>query len=285
MSTVLLTQVLPVVLGLIMLCVGIRLTPADFYRVFRQPLKISVGLVLQLLGLPLLAVGLMAVFPLPESVAIGIWLLALSPGGATSNAISPLCGGDGALSISMTAISSMVIPVTLPLLLPLALPGAVLAMPFMQTFMQVALVTMVPVILGMGIRRVAGGSRVDGWQSMLEKLSFAGLLLTVLLVIIVNLQVLDQLLSVASAVSLLLCLAGMLLGYLGSRFWPSDKKLPATYMVEVGMQNAGTAIFVATALMNRPEYALTPLLYGILMNLPVVAFICWHRRRLPLASH
>ena len=279
------TTVLPVALAFIMFCVGTSLSSRDFLRVFHYPGQIGMGLALQLLGLPLLALSITTLVPMPETVAIGLWLLALAPGGATSNAITQLCGGNSALSITLTAISSLIIPISIPLLLPFGMPGTQLDMPFLSTVMQLVIVTLLPVILGMMVRKRVGNDKINSVQPLLQRVAFMTLLATVVIIVLANLKVLEQLISIASAAALLLCLSGMLLGFLVGQLWPSQSKLPITYCIEVGIQNAGTAIFVAAVLLQKPELALTPLLYGILMNIPVVALIIFQQKRRALVSH
>lgn len=109
MSQAMLTIGLPLALAWMMFCVGLTLTLADFKRVGQYPSVAFAGLCAQLLGLPAIAFVLVYMLNLPEVVAIGLWILALAPGGASSNAISHLAGGDAALSITMTAISSLII--------------------------------------------------------------------------------------------------------------------------------------------------------------------------------
>ncbi|WP_426417692.1 bile acid:sodium symporter family protein [Aestuariirhabdus sp. LZHN29] len=277
MSQTLMTLLLPIALGWIMLCVGLTLSPADFRRVLSTPGQVVTGLILQLLGLPLLALAIVSLLGLSGTVAIGLWLLALAPGGATSNAISQLCGGDAALSITLTAISSLVVPVTLPLLLPLILIGADLQLDYKTAVLQLLVVTVVPVVAGMGVRQIAL-ARVRKLQPLLQRTAFLALLLTVVVIVLANQQVVAYLWSQAALAALLLCVSGMGLGYLVSTRWKNRRALAPTFAVEVGIQNAGTAIFVAAVILQRPELALTPLVYGILMNIPAFALILWQQR-------
>ncbi|WP_299014476.1 bile acid:sodium symporter family protein [uncultured Photobacterium sp.] len=279
MAQTMLTVALPLALAWMMFCVGLTLSIADFRRVALFPGRVLLGLSAQLLGLPLLAFAIIYFFSLPEPVAIGLWLLALAPGGASSNAITHMSGGDSALSISMTAISSLVIPVSLPLILTLVVPDAQLVFSLKTAILQLAAVTLVPVLLGMAIKHWARGPWLDSFSRFAGRSSLVALFSTVVVTVAANTAVFHQLFTVASVAAISLCLAGMLLGVGIAKLLHGDKTVVKTLAIEVGIQNAGTAIFVAVVQLQRPELALTPLLYGVLMNLPAFAIIYFYQRR------
>ncbi|WP_394209938.1 bile acid:sodium symporter family protein [Enterovibrio calviensis] len=286
MSQTMLTIGLPIALAWMMFCVGLTLSLADFKRVLQFPGKISAGLAAQLIGLPLIAYGLIQLLNLPPVVAVGLWILALAPGGASSNAISHLAGGDSALSITMTAISSLIIPfslplllpIVLPLLLPIVLPDVAATLPVKTAILQLVAVTLMPVVLGMLLKRFIIATWFDKFTHAAGRTALWALFFTVAITLAANTKVFYQLFSVASLAVLLLCLLGMGLGALVAKGFGDDAKLTKTFSIEVGIQNAGTAIFVAVVQLQQPELALTPLLYGILMNIPVVLLIARYRR-------
>ncbi|MEZ8142343.1 Na(+)-dependent transporter [Enterovibrio norvegicus FF-33] len=278
MSQTMLTIGLPIALAWMMFCVGLTLSLADFKRVLQFPGKISAGLAAQLIGLPLIAYGLIQLLNLPPVVAVGLWILALAPGGASSNAISHLAGGDSALSITMTAISSLIIPFSLPLLLPIVLPDVAATLPVKTAILQLVAVTLMPVVLGMLLKRFIIATWFDKFTHAAGRTALWALFFTVAITLAANTKVFYQLFSVASLAVLLLCLLGMGLGALVAKGFGDDAKLTKTFSIEVGIQNAGTAIFVAVVQLQQPELALTPLLYGILMNIPVVLLIARYRR-------
>ncbi|MGF1724078.1 bile acid:sodium symporter family protein [Photobacterium nomapromontoriensis] len=285
MGQTMLTVALPVALAWMMFTVGLTLKVADFSRVGRYPVQVIAGLAAQLIGLPLLAYGLVHAFNLPDVVAIGLWILALSPGGASSNAITHLCGGNTALSVTMTAISSVIVPFSLPLLLPLVFPSAQLVLPLKTAILQLVAVTIFPIGIGMLVRHYGSGLRFQRFSQWAGRSSLWALFFTVAVTLAANTNVFNQLFSVASLVAIVLCLGGMGLGaavargVLCSRGDNRDgQRLTRTLAIEVGVQNAGTAIFVAVVQLQQPELALTPLLYGVLMNIPVLLMIYWHQR-------
>ena len=148
-----LTQLVPLTLALIMFSMGLSLTMADFNRLLMQPRAALVGLMCQLLLLPLTAYLVAIVFQLPATLLLGLLLVALCPGGVTSNLASKHAGGDVALSISLTAISSIVTVFSLPLVLNLAantinMSVEQFSLPFLPTITQLSTLTILPLILG-----------------------------------------------------------------------------------------------------------------------------------------
>ncbi|CZF79669.1 Sodium Bile acid symporter family protein [Grimontia celer] len=279
MAQAMLTIGLPIALAWMMFCVGITLSLADFKRVAEYPGKIAAGLTAQLVGLPLIAYILIHVFALPEVVAVGLWILALAPGGASSNAISHLAGGDSALSITMTAVSSLIIPFSLPLMLPLVLSDVSAVIPVKTAILQLVAVTLLPVTIGMLLNHFVKGEGFTRFSVLAGKSALWALFFTVAVTLAANTAVFSQLFSVASVMVLSLCLLGMGLGVAVSKLFSGDRKLTRTFAIEVGIQNAGTAIFVAVVQLQQPELALTPLLYGVLMNIPAVILIALNKRR------
>ena len=153
---------LPIALILIMLGMGMTLVPADFKRVFVKPLASVLGLCLQLLLLPVVAFLLCKGFGLPAELAVGLMLIAACPGGATSNLISHLSNGDTALSVSLTAVSSLVTTLTIPLVMGFAMStfmdsAQAVSVPFVKTVIQLMVVSVIPIVVGMGLRSKCPG--------------------------------------------------------------------------------------------------------------------------------
>ena len=275
MSQAMLTIILPISLAWMMYCVGLTLKLDDFKRIRSFPLKIVVGLITQLIGLPIIAYGFIHFLELPEPIAAGLWLLALAPGGASSNTITYLSGGDTALSISMTALSSLIIPFSLPLMLPLVFTDAHLIMPIKIAILQLVIVTILPTTIGMVMSNYISAAWFKKLIKISSKLALWTLFFTVLLTLLSNLSIFQQLFSIASIAVLSLCICGGLLGAIMAKIIGGDHILMKTFSIEVGIQNAGTAIFVAVAQLQQPALAITPLLYGILMNIPALTVIYW----------
>lgn len=276
---------LPAVLASIMLGMGLGLQLADFKRVLIQPKAALLGLLLQALFLPLLALLIILLLPLSPVAAAGLFLLALCPGGATSNLFSFIVRGDVALSITLTAVSSLLSPFTLPLLFVSYLTfsqgsGADFVLPLAPAIKQLALVTLLPIACGMLLRRIfpLWAERV---QPMLRRLATIAMLLLIVALLVLNPQVHQALFSVTVLAILLLSSLAIATGALLAAKAGFSAQVQRTLGLEVGIQNAGAAMLVALSIMQQPALATVPLLYGIVMNLPVFGFVyyCLYRSK------
>lgn len=277
----LLTQViLPISLALMMLSLGLSLVPNDFRRIFDSPHPALMGIVMQLLLLPIIVAGIIAAtqlfMQLTDELILGLVILAACPGGATSNIISHLSGGDGALSISMTAVVSLLIPFILPLSLALQLSiwgeRLTVELPILKTILQLLIVTVIPVLLGMALR----WKWSNGIMAMEPKIRKLSTLLFVLLVLSLMYAQWSRLTEMGLSIAVLclvVCLCSMFAAYLMSIWQKFDSKIVKTLSIEVGIQNAGTGIFIAAVLLNQPSLALVPLMYGLVMNIPAFSLI------------
>ena len=161
-SSFLTTVFLPLALFIIMLGMGLGLTLADFRRVITAPKPVLLGLAAQLVMLPILGWVLAALFPLSPELAVGVVILSACPGGPTSNLVSYLVRGNVALSITLTAISSLVTVFTIPLVVNWSMQqflgeAVTLRLPFAQTVLQIAVITLIPVSLGLVLQAKAPG--------------------------------------------------------------------------------------------------------------------------------
>lgn len=271
--------ILPITLAFIMLVMGLGLTKADFARVLRYPKAILLGLVLQLLLLPILALVVALVFELSATASAGLFLLSLCPGGATSNMFSALAKGDVALSISLTAVTSFIIPFSLPVtfafyLAYLGQAEQAFALPLGVMIKQLVAVTLVPVLLGMWLRHLAFNT-VNKITPVLTKLAGISMVTVICLLIATNYGTVVKAVSISGIAVLSLCLLGLLLGYLVATKAGLTLGSVKTIALEVGVQNAGTAMMVAYVILQQPQLALIPLMYGLLMNIPALLFVYW----------
>ncbi|WP_404471814.1 bile acid:sodium symporter family protein [Vreelandella venusta] len=282
---------LPWVLAGVMMTMGLNLTSHDFIHTFRHPGRLLLGTSLQILALPLLAWGIVAVLPLSPLAAAGLLLVSLVPGGATSNMFSYLVQGDLALSVSLTAIAAVLAPFTLPLMMGwnlelLDLSTAGLSLPYWPTVGKLLLVTLVPVLAGMLLRCVLKETLLDWLLPKIKILTGVAMIGVVIALIVSHAQRLPPLLSVETLSVLLLCVLSMTLGHQVARRLRLPHASTRAITVEVGVQNAGVAMMVAFALLQQPGIGLVPLLYGLLMNVPVFLwmFACLWRDRQRTAS-
>ena len=275
------TVLLPVSLGLMMLALGLSLQVKHFANVIQHPKAIALGLLMQLFLLPATAWLVIAGLSVPAELAAGLILIALAPGGATSNAISFLSRGDTALSISLTAVTSLITPFSIPLLLSLqyqwlGLETTAFDLPVLPTMFKLIVVTLLPVLIGMTLRHLFERT-VSAIQAPVQRL--VGILFIALVIAMawVNRAQLPDIISISTAAILCLCCLAMLFSnrLATAAGLHSDQQITLT--IEVGIQNAGTAMMVAATLMQQPALAMIALYYGIAMNGPALAIIGWRQ--------
>ncbi|HIF9196362.1 TPA: bile acid:sodium symporter family protein [Photobacterium damselae] len=278
------TQVLlPITLAIVMLGMGLGLKRADFSRVITQPKSSIIGLCLQIFMLPALALVLIQLFPLSSTAAAGLFLVSLCPGGATSNLFSLIAKGDVALSITLTAVISLLSPFLLPLVFItyLDIHGSQLEqfqLPIDLAIKQLIAVTVLPISLGMIITKwLPKQSQLI--QPMVKKLSTIAMLLIILALLITNQKIFDRFISVEGIAVLLLSSCSLFLAYFIAGKIKVSQQAQRTIAIEVGVQNAGTAMMVALSIMHQPQLAVVPLMYGLLMNIPACLFVAWVSRK------
>ncbi|MCD8513482.1 MAG: bile acid:sodium symporter family protein [Nitrincola sp.] len=285
MQATLVSQVfLPLALFVIMLSVGMSLKVIDFQRVLAQPKAILLGMLAQLICLPLLGWGVIHLFNLPLLLAAGLMILTLAPGGATSNAITLLAKGDTALSVSLTAINSLIVPFSLPLLAliifnALSMGAAEIDFPVAKTIMQMLLITLLPVGLGMLFAYLYPtlNQRLRG---VCRSLALILMVMTVVLLVVTSWSRLILVLPQLALPVMTLVLAAMLMGFLTAKWAGFSEPKQITLLVEVGLQNAGTALLVTSTLLQSPEMSASALVYGVLMQIPALILIAWRNREI-----
>jgi len=285
MQTSFMTQwILPMALFVIMLGVGMTLRADDFRRVLRAPGAVLTGLLAQLLLLPCLGLLLVSLLQLPPLLAVGLMVLTFAPGGATSNMLTLLSRGDTALSVSLTAITSLITPFSLPLLTLLALnhwQGELVLpeFPVLESVLKLLLITLVPVLLGMllSARSPNFSRRVT---RPVKLLSLLFMILVVSGIVMANWTRLPALIAIVGPAALLLALLAMSSGYLLARLMRLQSEQQVTLSIEVGIQNAGTALLVTGGLLQSAEMSASALIYGVLMQVPALMLVLWRNRDL-----
>lgn len=272
-----LTVALPVTLFCIMFGMGARLTPLDFRRLRQTPGAIAAGVISQMLLLPALALLTVSLFQLPPEIVVGFMILAFSPGGTVSNLFSCLARGNVALSISLTALVSLITPVSLPLLSGMVLEWQIgstqeVHLPFGSTFATLVVVTVIPVALGMLLRhyRAAFCTLNEKW---LTGVPAAMLLLVIVYIIRQNWERMPDFLQLTGAPALLLASLALLGGYLLARGLRQSNRDARTVAIETGIQNGGTALLVTGTILNSPAMSVAPAMYGVLMFLPTTVYV------------
>jgi len=269
---------LPAGLAFIMFAMGLTLKVGDFTRLLKRPLPVALGLAVQMLLLPVLAWLLLMVFKLPPAHAVGIMILAACPGGITSNMITHIARGDTALSITLTAITSLAGMLTIPFIVALALAHfageQVAGLPAPRMALGVFLVSTLPVIVGMAIHHLAprAAARIERIARPLSLIIFA---LIVLAAFASQWRVMMANMHIIGPVVIALNVLIMVLGWnLGAAFGlPQDQK--TAIAIEGGLQNGALGIFVATTLLNNPQMMTPSITYALIMNFTAFAFIAW----------
>ncbi len=280
-ETILTTIFLPSALFIIMLGMGLSLTLADFKRLWLYPKAITLGLLGQILLLPLCGLLIILIFALPPELAVGIMILAACPGGTTSNLISYLAKGDMALSISLTAISSLLTIMTIPIIVSMSLMFFMQAeqsieLPIFKTISTLFMVTILPVIIGMLIKR-----KFSDFASKQEKTVtiFSISFMSLLVIGIIYQQrsvILDAILELGLS-TLSLNLLTMLVGFFIAKIFALNSKQTLTISIEIGVQNATLAFLIAFTLLQEPNLAIPAAIYSLAMYLTSAIIIIYRK--------
>ncbi|MFM1799968.1 MAG: hypothetical protein RLZZ117_2246 [Cyanobacteriota bacterium] len=276
-SSLLTTVLLPLALAFIMLGMGLGLLPDDFRRIGRNPKAVSLGLLSQMVFLPLIGVLVVGVVPMPPVIATGLMVVALCPGGPSSNLITYLAKGDVALSVSLTALNSVLAVLTIPLLVNLALrwllgSEAEIQLPIGTTMLQILLITLVPTAGGMAMRQrwPASAQRLE---RQVSRLAAALLALIILAVLAREGAKLPDFLWKAGVGVVLLNGLGTLAGWQVGRGAGLPRAQQITLAIEVGIQNCTLAIAITAGMLGQPEMAVPAALYGLWMNVVGVGVV------------
>ncbi len=260
---------LPVTLAIITLGMGLSLTDKDFRNIFLQPKAVIIGLCCQMFLLPVIAWLIVRSINIDPLFKVGLMIIAACPGGATSNLITYLLRGNVALSISMTAMNSMITLVTIPLVVHFSLEAfvhedAAIRLNVGETIIKVFLITILPAFVGTRIRK-----NYPNFSLMLER-PLRVVLPLLLLFVYAGVIFIDQGTSAGTRsdfirifpYTLMLNILAMVSGFLVARVLRLRVINQFTISIEVGLQNSALAIFVAATLLNNNDMALVPVVYG-----------------------
>ena len=256
-------------LAIIMLGMGLSLVVEDFKRIFYQPKGIVIGLINQMILLPLIAFGLAQVFSLEPEIAVGLMILAACPGGATSNLISHLAKADTALSVTLTAFSSFMTILTIPFIVNFSLEqfldqSNMIQLDVVQTFLQILMIVIIPVSIGMLIRRFKENFALKMGKPV--RIASAVLLVLIIIgIIIKNKDTLGDSFQQAGLVVVVLNIIVMFIGYYSAKFFKLTNKRALSIAIESGIQNGTSGITVAVVLLNNSTFAVVSAVYGVLM--------------------
>lgn len=269
--------VLPI-LTLLMFDLGLTLRPSDFVLIAKRPRAVFVGLFGQLVLLPLIAYAIASLFSLPPIFFIGVMLIACCPGGSSSNIFSMLAKGDVALSVLLTALSSIITLVTVPAIMQwvTVYVGASqgIQLPVVNLLMQNVFTMLAPIVLGILCRKYYSNvaMKID---RVLSKIAFPALMLLAGIFFVQHYDTITTHFSVLGMCVGLLLLTAVTLSGVGSRCMRLNNKERRTIVIEVGMQNAAQAIAVASSpfVFNDGRIAIPAIIYALLMNVVLLTYV------------
>ena len=278
------TKIAPIALALIMLGLGLGLTTQDFTRVLRNPKDFLVGFIAQLIILPIVAFLLIKILNTPTEIALGVMIIAAAPGGITSNVLTKFAKGDVALSISLTAIISIISIITVPLIV--FTSANILGIDLVSqeinltgTALKMAGVVAVPVILGMIIRKFADNF-ISSKISFIDKITGFLFLIVFIAIWIEERENIFEYLSQAGLVVLILNVVMMLIAYNIAKIFASGTEQKKCIAIECGLQNGTLAVFVATQISNEIVYLIPTAAYALIMYITGFLFIYFLRNKI-----
>jgi BASS family bile acid:Na+ symporter len=229
--------------------IGMVLDPHDFVNIFKNFKVVLIGVIAQFTIMPLSAYLVSRVFSFSDDFALGLILTGSAPGAMASNVLSYLAGADVAYSVSLTTVSTFLAPVLTPLLT-LFLANTILDIPFWDLMQSVSMMVLLPLMLGIVMRRIAG-DRINPFKSMFPALSSAFIAFICGLVIALNRDYLLNITWLIFVAALLLNISGLLSGYMTGRLFGFSKLRKRALSIEIGMQNAGLGSVLALKHFNE----------------------------------
>ena len=265
------TKIAPISLALIMLGLGLGLTGRDFLRVLNNPKDFIVGFICQLILLPVVAYIIVLIMDLPIEIALGIMIIAAAPGGVTTNVMTKFANGDVALSISLTAIISLISIFSVPFIIfksadLLGATGMSANLTMTGIALKMALVVTVPVMLGMIIRKFAVNF-VTSNISIIEKITIILFLIVFAAILVEEKDNILNYFKKAGIAALTLNVVMIVLSYYIAKMFSTGIKQRKCISIECGLQNGTLAIFVATQIFSDITYIIPTAAYALIMYL------------------
>ena len=271
------TKIAPIALALIMLGLGLGLTIQDFSRVIKNPKDFLIGALCQMIILPIIAFVLIKIFNTPLEIALGVMIIAAAPGGVTSNILTKFAKGDVALSLSLTAIISLISIISVPFIVfnsaklldavsisnEISMTGISLKMFFVVTL---------PVIIGMLIRKFATNFIVSK-TLIIQRLSIILFIIVFLAIWIEEWDNIINYITQAGSITLSLNIIMMLIGYFVAKFFASGIEQRRCISLECGLQNGTLAVFVSSQLFDEKIYMVPTAAYALIMFLTSLIFV------------
>jgi len=275
------TKIAPICLAIIMFSLGLGLTINDFLRVIKYPKNFLVGFICQVILLPIIAFILINLITLTPEIALGVMIIAAAPGGVTSNVLTKFANGDVALSISLTAIVSLISIATVPfivfhsaefleieILKEIAMSSIATKMFFVVT---------VPVLLGMIIRKLKQ-DLVMAYESLFQKISIILFLIVFTAIWVEEWGEIMSFIKTAGLISIILNITMIIIGFYVAKFLVSGIAQRKSISLECGLQNGTLAVYVAVQLFDQKVYLVPSAAYVLVMFVTSIFFVLLVRK-------
>ena len=271
------TKIAPLALAIIMFGLGLGLTLNDFLRVIKIPRDFIVGFICQVILLPIIAFLLIKIIPMPLEIALGVMIIAAAPGGVTSNVLTKFANGDVALSVSLTAIVSILSILTVPLIIftsadLLGVSEINREISMTSISLKMFFVVTVPVIFGMIVRRLMTDFIVSK-TLIIQRIS---VILFMIVFISIWVEEWDKIISFitrAGLVALILNIVMIFIGYYMAKYFTSGVEQRKCISLECGLQNGTLAVFVATQLFDDIIFMVPTAAYALIMFVTSIIFV------------
>ena len=271
------TKIAPIALALIMLTLGLGLTTSDFTRVIKRPKDFLVGLICQVILLPIIAFVLIKILNVQPALALGVMIIAAAPGGVTSNILTKFANGDVALSVSLTAIVSLLSILTVPFiviksadLLDINYLSKEISMSGIS--IKMFLVVTLPVVIGMLIRKFAQNFIIKR-TALIEKISLTLFMIVFISIWLEEWDNIIMYISRAGVISLILNITMMVLGFYVAKIFASGIEQRKCISLECGLQNGTLAVFVSTQIFDDIIYLIPTASYALIMFVTSIIFV------------
>jgi BASS family bile acid:Na+ symporter len=279
---------LPIALGVLMLGMGLGLILADFQRITRYPKAVMIGLVNQIIILPIVGFIIASILPLRPEIAVGLMIIAICPGGPSSNVLTYLAKGDVALSVTLTAFSSIITIFTIPFLASLSLQhfmgkSAAISLPIGSTMAQIFLIIVLPMIIGMTIRHYFP-LLAKNLEPITNRLAVIFLAIIILLLIIREWERLPLFIAQTGIAVIILNTIASLIGFFSGRLFNLNITQRICIAIEVGIQSGTLAIAITAGLLNNPDLAIPAIVYSLWMYVSAFIAVSYGRKKVALAE-
>ncbi len=271
------TKIAPIALALIMLTLGLGLSTSDFTRVIKRPKDFLIGLICQVILLPIIAFVLIKILNIQPALALGVMIIAAAPGGVTSNILTKFANGDVALSVSLTAIISLLSILTVPFiviksadLLDINYLSKEISMSGIS--IKMFLVVTLPVVIGMLIRKFAQNFIIKR-TALIEKVSLTLFMIVFISIWLEEWDNIIMYISRAGIITLVLNVTMMVLGFYVAKIFASGIEQRKCISLECGLQNGTLAVFVSTQIFDDIIYLIPTASYALIMFVTSIIFV------------